>query len=86
MSCCGHARAPVEMLPPRRELPTVERPFLPAMVTFIYTGATRLIAEGPLTRRRYRFNHPGALIEVDGRDAASFAAVPCLRRVARASR
>jgi hypothetical protein len=50
------------------------------MVRFVYTGSTRLVAEGPVTRRRYRFEHPGAVVEVDGRDAPSFAAIPNLRR------
>jgi hypothetical protein len=53
--------------------------YRPAPVTFVYTGATRLVAEGPVTRRHYRFDHPGAVVDVDGRDAPSFAAVPNLR-------
>jgi hypothetical protein len=48
-------------------------------VTFVYTGTTRLVADGPVTRQRYRFDYPGAMVEVDGRDAASFAAIPNLR-------
>lgn len=83
MSCCGRARGPIGMPPPRRGAPAAEpqlRP--PAMVTFEYTGATRLLADGPVTRRRYRFEDTGAQVQVDGRDAASFAAIPNLRRVA----
>jgi hypothetical protein len=51
-----------------------------APVAFVYTGATRLVAEGTVSRRRYRFDHPGALVEVDARDAPAFAAIPHLRR------
>jgi hypothetical protein len=81
MSCCGRPRAPAETrYPPWRERPPPEPHFRPPMVTFVYTGATQLVVEGPVSRRRYRFEHPGALVEVDGRDAASLAAVPNLRR------
>lgn len=69
-----------ETRPPRQDPPPAEPHIRHAMVPFIYTGATRLIAEGPVTRRRYRFEHPGAVVEVDGRDAPSFAAIPNLRR------
>jgi hypothetical protein len=80
MGCCGQARAPLETRPlPRREAPRAEPPFRPPPVTFVYTGATRLVADGTVTRRRYRFDYPGAMVEVDGRDAASFAAIPNLR-------
>lgn len=83
MSCCGRTRAPVDVAPPRRGPPAAEPQFRPpAFVTFEYTGATRLLADGPVTRRRYRFEHTGAQLQVDGRDAASFAAIPNLRRLA----
>lgn len=55
----------------------------PADVAFTYTGRTRLLAEGPITRRRYRFDAPGAVVAVDARDAPSLAAVPLLRRAPR---
>lgn len=85
-SCCGRGRPMVQAhpLPPRAPAlapePTVTmRP----TVAFVYTGTSRLVAEGPFTRRRYRFDAPGAEVAVDVRDAASFAAIPSLRRVAR---
>jgi hypothetical protein len=51
-----------------------------AEVPYTYTGPTRLVADGPVTRRRYRFDQPGATLSVDARDAPSFAAIPHLRR------
>lgn len=84
MNCCGMKR----LAPPSRPAtsPAVPGPMVPAAtrpaaVRFEYTGATRLVAEGPISRRRYRFDMPGAVVEVDARDAASFAAIPALRRL-----
>lgn len=82
MNCCGRARTTAKGFVPRRDLPAAEAPVRHATVSFTYTGATRLVADGPVTRRRYRFEHPGATVEVDARDAASFAAIPNLRRAA----
>jgi hypothetical protein len=48
-------------------------------VAFVYTGPTRLQADGPVTRRRYRFEQPGGAVDVHVRDAPSFAAIPNLR-------
>lgn len=52
-------------------------------VAFVYEGHRGLSVEGPLTGRRYRFAAPGAVVEVDGRDAPSLTAVPGLRRLVR---
>jgi len=49
-------------------------------VEFEYTGDTGLTVQGPITGRRYRFSGPGARLAVDGRDAASIAGVPNLKR------
>jgi len=59
------------------------RPVVPASAQFEYTGATALTAVGPITGRRYRFPAPGAIVEVNERDAPSLAAVPHLRRIRR---
>jgi len=82
MNCCGRARAEASAPPARRGAPLAPPEISAATVNFEYTGATRLHADGPVTRRRYYFAHPGARLAVDSRDAASFAAVPNLRRVA----
>ncbi len=82
MSCCGKSRAAA-----RTPSVSASVPFAPAVaapvqatVQFVYTGQTRLSAEGPVTHRRYRFEAPGAVVEVDARDAPSFAAIPGLKR------
>ncbi|MBI4339044.1 MAG: hypothetical protein HY680_03730 [Chloroflexi bacterium] len=46
---------------------------------FEYTGATRLTVVEPITGRRYRFEHPGALVAVDERDSSSFVVIPHVR-------
>lgn len=51
-----------------------------ASVAFEYAGATGLTAVGAITGRRYRFDRPGAAVDVDLRDAPSLAGVPQLRR------
>jgi hypothetical protein len=51
-----------------------------SIIHFQYIGKTGLTVIGPITGRRYRFDHPGAFVGVDGRDAGSMAAVPNLRR------
>ena len=80
MMCCGRARPPAETRPPRPSAPAAAAQIRPTTVAFVYTGPTRLVAEGPVTWRRYRFEHPGAIVVVDVRDAPSFAAIPHLRR------
>lgn len=87
MNCCGMKRlAPPATPAPPTPAPTEPGPVAPvaarpASVSFQYTGATRLVAEGPISRQRYRFDAPGAVVGVDARDAAAFAAIPALRRL-----
>lgn len=52
-----------------------------AAILHRYTGDSRLIVEGPMTGRRYFFEHPGAELAVDARDADSLIRVPALARV-----
>jgi hypothetical protein len=56
---------------------TIERP---AAVEFEYVGRTALTVLGPFTGMKYRFDHTGARLRIDGRDADSLAAIPALRR------
>ena len=83
-SCCGRGRPMVQPHLPARPPAALPEPTVTQRPTvgFVYTGASQLVAEGPFTRRRYRFDEPGAEVQVDVRDAASFAAIPSLRRVA----
>lgn len=86
MSCCGRPRVATP-LPPSPGAPSVNAgpaqpaPRAQAGVDFRYEGPTRLQAQGPITHRRYRFEHSGAIVTVDARDAPSLAAIPHLRRV-----
>lgn len=85
MTCCGRTQThrPVNTsVPAHTKTPPVREPAAPvqAAVPYTYTGASRLVAEGPVTRRRYHFAHTGAVLDVDARDAPSFAAIPNLRR------
>ena len=50
-------------------------------VAFQYTGTTSLSAIGPLSGRRYHFDRPGAVVEVDPRDRVSLTTVPNLKQV-----
>ena len=81
MSCCGRPRPAAASYQPIRHPgpPPAETRLRAATVAFVYTGPTRLQADGPVSRRRYRFEHPGAVVAVDARDAPSFAAIPNLR-------
>jgi len=49
-------------------------------VTFEYQGATAMTVVSPLTRRTYRFAHPGARIAVDPRDTPWLTFTPNLSR------
>ena len=58
----------------------------PNTIEFVYVGRTALTAIGPVTGASYRFNQPGARVQVDVRDAASMAQVPVLRQAVAAAR
>ena len=85
MSCCGKPRASAEEPPVWRgrgapgnppPRPNVEVSY----VGFEYVGKTRLSIRGPFTGQRYDFAHPGALAEVDSRDATYFTGLSKLRK------
>lgn len=73
MSCCGKVRTRMT------SLQSDAAP--PASFVFEYVGRTSLTVIGPATRTSYRFVRPGARVLVDGRDRASLATIPVLRRV-----
>lgn len=84
MSCCGRARVATAL--PATPRPAADSATPPAAhpaprVSFSYEGPTRLQAVGPITQQRYRFEHTGAVVAVDARDAPSLAAIPHLRRL-----
>lgn len=69
--------------PPNRTAPTGS-PRLQAgvydRVIFEYVGDTGMTVVGPVTGKRYRFDRPGARVEVDLRDRRPLTGVPRLRQ------
>lgn len=87
MGCCGKKReqflAGVRTGPPSNTRPSVVQHLQPAThdrVFFEYLGNTGMTVVGPATGKRYRFDRPGARLEVDLRDRRSLATVPNLRQ------
>lgn len=78
--CCGrttHAAVPLA----RNANPNVSAPNVRSSpVRFEYTGKTALTVVSPLTAKKYRFQAPGAILEVDPRDRSWIAFVPHLKR------
>ena len=86
MSCCGKAReqfratAPVaQAVRPAEPSSWPARMVQGEPVPFEYAGHSAMSAVGPITRRVYRFDHPGAVSLVDVRDVPGMLAVPKLR-------
>jgi hypothetical protein len=88
MSCCGQRRAQLSGSAPTRPGGTAprtddaapgQRPVL--RLVYEYMGPSALTVSSPHTGRRYRFDRPGARIEVDPRDRPLVAQLPQLRRV-----
>jgi hypothetical protein len=50
-------------------------------LTFEYLGRTGLTVKGSMTGRQYRFDKPGARVQVDPRDRPSILAIPLLKPV-----
>lgn len=68
MPCCGQKRTQAE---PERTPP----------VYFQYVGNKSLTLLGPVSQKRYRFDHPGAVVAISSRDKRALAGVPFLRQV-----
>jgi hypothetical protein len=49
-------------------------------VRFRYAGKTGLTVWGPVSGRKYRFNYPDVVVEIDPLDAPAIATIPCLKR------
>ena len=90
MSCCGKGRfaaasppSPSRLVAPARapQAPLARAHPRSQAIVFEYTGATALTATGPVSGRRYRFERPGARLQVDPRDRPGLAQVPSLRFV-----
>jgi hypothetical protein len=53
-------------------------------VIFEYVGSTALTVVSPITRRVYRFDRPGARVEIDARDRSWVTFVPNVAALAEA--
>ena len=74
MGCCGDKRT---RLYQASNVPAETN----TSVYFQYTGKTGMTVIGRETRRRYRFDRPGAVAAVDARDKTALVFVPNLRLV-----
>lgn len=85
MSCCGNQRERFRSVSGARTKPATAENASPnarhTTVYFEYLGKTGLTVLGPVSGKRYRFDRPGAAVEIDLRDRASLAAIPALRQV-----
>ena len=90
MSCCGKMRAAMgapamiasgTAISPHASAPGSASGFRQSRVFFEYVGRSGLTVIGPASGRRYRFEKPGARLEVDLKDRRSLAGVPYLRQV-----
>ncbi len=88
MPCCGSQRNQIKTLRTAQggtgQAPTVPNRSPPVRVkpvVYQYTGQASVTMVGAATGRHYRFQGPGARIEVDARDAYSLRASPHLRRL-----
>lgn len=88
MGCCGKKReqflAGVRTGPLSNAARTPFPHFQPARyerVFFEYLGNTGLTVVGPVTGKHYRFDRPGARVEVDLRDRRPLTTVPRLRQI-----
>lgn len=88
MACCGKKRAEARKGAEAQSRPepiwgvawriSAETDTVPC---FQYVGKAGLTVLGPRTGKRYRFDHPGAVVAVDPRDRRALAAVSLLRQV-----
>ena len=79
MPCCGGKRAQFRgVVPPRAPVPAR---VVTGAHAFEYVGRTALTVTGPVSRKTYRFDRPGARVEVDSRDVMSLLSIPALRRL-----
>lgn len=90
MSCCGNKRNSfkthnnsneVSRTHANRTTYTISSPTFEHSIVLQYTGNTSLEARGVFSRRLYRFNKPGAMLEVDRRDSPSLLALGQLKPI-----
>jgi hypothetical protein len=81
--CCGRDRTQLRMTsrPAPKRAPPVNPPRPQMKVPFVYVGSTALVVTGPASGIQYRFDRPGARVEVDARDRILLASLSQLRQV-----
>jgi hypothetical protein len=81
--CCGRNRTQLmTAVVPKVRLATAVAPHkTPSTVSFVYTGNTALTVAGPISGTQYRFDRPGARVEVDWRDRILLASVRQLQQI-----
>jgi hypothetical protein len=86
--CCGKKRARAQRKTQTQQIAKPEEKTAPqprqarnSQAHFQYLGKTGLTVLGPWTRKRYRFDHPGAIVAIDQKDTRAIAAVSILRQV-----
>lgn len=78
--CCGQGRGRV--VTSGKAAAATRRPGpASSAALYEYTGATGMTVMGPISGARYRFDRPGAKLQIDGRDVSSLTGLPNLRRV-----
>ena len=80
--CCGNNRTQLKTNYPAARA-TGQPAQLPpgARVSFEYAGHTGMTVVGPISGVRYRFDQPGARVEVDSRDRVLLASIRQLKQV-----
>lgn len=81
--CCGRNRTQMRatVSPPSRPAVNAPPQKLPSHVSFVNIGNTAITVKGPITGLEYRFDRPGARLEVDWRDRILLASIRQLRQV-----
>lgn len=81
MSCCGNKRQGLYHTQPLAQPKSAPMETHLQRVVFEYLGSSVFSVLSPITGRRYRFEGPGARIEVAARDRPYLAGLAQLRQV-----
>jgi hypothetical protein len=80
--CCGRNRTQLmTAMQKTRPVTAVAGQKLPSSASFVYTGNTALTVTGPISGFEYKFDRPGARVEVDWRDRILLASIRQLQQV-----
>jgi len=82
--CCGKNRTQLmkaPAIPKTRPATAVAPQKLPSTISFVYIGNTAITVTGPISGLDYRFERPGARVEVDWRDRILLASIRQLRQI-----